>query len=174
MLACGCPETYPDWDRKDVDLGGQLAHVLSIPTLLHMPLAYELYLKRQQQVIEKLALREQWPGLVLTRTGFLRGSIMRLLQPDRSPARHVQVLSRPFWLRGALHHGNLSTGRKVIQAMQMEIIDLGRRPRELYLCYLTCPHCSDGRGGEKILFLRRWEESAVLKQRLERNRNTAK
>lgn len=171
MLDCGCPEKFPDWDGQDIDLGGRLVHTLPIPMLLHMPLAFELYVKRQQQAIEDLQLAEQWPGLVLARTGFLRGSITRLLENKRSPARHIHVLPRPFWLRGKLHYGNISTGRKVIQSMQMELLDAGRRPRELYLSYLTCPHCSAERGGEKMLFLRRWEESAVLKKRLERRRN---
>jgi len=170
MLSCGCPEHFPDWDGKDVDLGGQFVHSLPIPTLMHMPLAYELYVKRQQQAIIHLQLQEQWPGMVLVRTGFFRGSITRLLENTRSPARHVHVLPRPFWVRAALHSGNLSTGRKLVQRIQMDIVDAGRRPKELYLSYLTCPHCGDQRGGEKILLLRRWEDSALLKKRLAGNR----
>ena len=165
-LACGCPEHFPDWDGQDIDLGGRLVHALSIPTFMHMPLAYELYVKRQQQSIEQLGLEEEWPGLVLARTGFLRGSIIRLLVNTRSPARNIHILPRPFWVRAALHRGNLSTGRKVIQRIQMELVDAGRRPKELYLSYLSCPNCNAERGGELILFLRRWEESAVLKKRL--------
>ena len=170
-LACGCPEVFPDWDGQDIDLGGQLVHELPIPMLLHMPLAFDLYVKRQQQAVERLQLQEKWPGLVLLRTGFFRGSITRLLENMRSPARYIHVLSKPFVVRAVLHHGNLSTGRKVIQAMQMALVDAGRRPKELYLSYLTCPQCSGERGGERILFLRRWEESPVLKKRLERRRN---
>jgi hypothetical protein len=167
-LACGCPERFPEWDGQDVDLGGQMVHSLPIPTLLHMPLAFELYVKRQQQMIDGLQLKEQWPGLVLVQTGFLRGAVIRLLESVRSPAHHLRVLPRPFRVRAALHHGNLSTARKVIQQMQMALVDAGRRPRELYLSYLTCPHCSDERGGDKMLLLRRWEESATLKKRLRR------
>jgi hypothetical protein len=174
MLACGCPGDYPDWDGQDLDLGGQLVHRLPIPMLMHMPLAYELYVKRQQQAVEHLGLKEKWPGLLFVRTGFLRGSITRLLENVRSPARNIHVLSRPFWVRAVLHHGNISTGRKVIQGMQMALVDAGRRPKELYFSYLTCPHCGADRGGEKMLFLRRWEESAVLKSRLDRRRETAK
>ena len=165
--ACGCPGNFPDWDKQDVDLGGILTHLLSIPMLMHMPLAYGLYLGRQQQMIEQLGLEERWPGLVLTRTGFFRGSLTRLLENARSPARNLRILPRPFWVYAALHQGNLSTGHKVIQHMQMKIVDAGRRPRELYLCYLTCPQCADMRGGEKILFLRRWEDSAILQRRLQ-------
>ena len=170
MLDCGCPEVFPDWDGQDIDLGGLLVHTLPIPMLMHMPLAYELYVKRQQQAIEQLGLQEKWPGLVFARTGFLRGSITRFLENVRSPARHVGVLPRPYWIRAALHHGNISTGRKVIQGMQMALVDAGRRPRELYLSYLTCPHCGGDRGGDMMLFLRHWEESAALKKRLDRGR----
>lgn len=171
-LPCGCPERIPDWDGQDLDLGGQLVHSLPMTTLLHMPLAFELYVKRQQQLIDALNLKEQWPGLVLVQTGFLRGALLRLLESMRSPARHLRVLPRPFCLRAALHQGNLSTARKPIQQMQMALVDGGRRPRELYLSYLTCPHCSGERGGEKMLLLRRWEESATLKKRLRRRSAT--
>lgn len=164
--ACACPAHYPNWDGQDIDLGGMLAHILSIPTLLHMPLAYGVYLERQQQMVTQLGLKELWPGLVLTRTGFFRGSLTRLLEKTRSPSRHVQFLPRPFWVHGWLHYGNLSTGHKAIQQMQMKIIDAGHRPKELYLCYLTCPRCAEERGGEKILLLRRWEESALLQRKL--------
>ena len=79
-LSCACPEHYPDWDGKDINLGGQCVHTLSIPMFLHMPLSYEVYLKRQYNDIQGLQLKEPWPGLVLTRTGMFRGTIMRLLQ----------------------------------------------------------------------------------------------
>ena len=174
ILSCGCPEEFPDWDGQDLDLGGQTVHTLPIPMLMHMPLAYELYVKRQQEAVVRLGLQEKWPGLVFARAGFFRGAIVRLLDNVRSPARHVHVLPRPFRVRAALHHGNISTGRKVIQGMQMALLDAGRRPKELYFSYLTCPHCSADRGGEKMLFLRRWEESAVLKRRLDQRRETVK
>lgn len=166
ILECGCPEHYPDWDGKDVDLGGQQAHVLSIPTLMFMPLAYEAYLARQQAVIDQLQLKEQWPGLVLTRTGMLRGSLTRLLEPTISLARHIILLPREFHFYAVLHHGNVSTARKVIREMQMKLVDSGRVPKELYLCHITCGRCSDERGGEKILLLRRWIESPVLQKRI--------
>ena len=167
MTPCACPPRYPDRNGRDVDLGGTLVHTLSIPMLMHMPLAYGVYLEKQQRMLMQLGLAEQWPGLVLTRTGFFRGSLTRLLEQTRSPARNLRTLARPYWVYAALHHGNLSTGHKVIQQMQMKIVDAGRRPRELYLCYLTCPQCANSRGGEKILFLRHWEESALLQRRLQ-------
>lgn len=167
MTPCACPPRYPDWNGRDVDLGGTLVHTLSIPMLMHMPLAYGVYLEKQQRMLMQLGLAEQWPGLVLTRTGFFRGSLTRLLEQTRSPARNLHTLARPYWVYAELHRGNLSTGHKVIQQMQMKIVDAGRRPRELYLCYLTCPQCADSRGGEKILFLRHWEESALLQRRLQ-------
>lgn len=167
MLECGCPGQYPDWDGKDVNLGGQHAHVLSIPMLMHMPLAYEAYLARQQVAIDQLQLKEQWPGLVLTSTGVLRGSLTRLLEPTVSPSRHIVVLPRPFHIHAVLHHGNVSTARNAIRLMQMELVDAGRVPKELYLCHITCGRCSEGRGGEKILLLRRWIDSPLLQKRIQ-------
>src|SRR3972149_4588564 len=93
---CVCPPTYPPWHEQDIDLGGYRTHTLSIPTLLHMPLGYEIYLHRQQQTLEQLQLRELWPGLVMTRTGLLRGSITRLLEDVQSLSRHVGYFPRPF------------------------------------------------------------------------------
>src|SRR3569833_3315730 len=147
-LLCGCPERFPEWDDQDIDLGGTLVHRLPIPMLMHMPLAYGFYVGRQQQMINQLGLAERRPGLLLTRTGFFRGSITRLLENARSPARNLHVLPRPYWVYAVLHHGNLSTGHKVIQQMQARIVDAGRRPRELYLVYLTCPQCAEERVGE--------------------------
>mgnify|MGYP001602765869 CR=1 FL=1 len=164
-MPCGCPTEPPNWDGKDIDLGGNHAHTLPIPMFMHMPIAYGLYLDRQRQLVEKLDLKERWPGLVLSRTGFFRGSLTRLLEATHSPSRHIQVLPSPFKVRAVLHRGNVSTSYKVIQRMQAELIDASRAPKELYMCHLTCPHCEERKGGEQILLLRRWEESAFLKRR---------
>ncbi len=165
MLDCGCPSAFPDWDRVDVDLGGWCTHSLPLPTLLHMPLAYEAYLQRQNRALQQLQLQERWPGMVLTRTGLVRGSITRLLEDGASLSRHVRYLSAPFMVRAALHHGNVSTIRNVVREIQMSLLDAGCMPKELYLCHLTCPRCEGERGGEKILLLRRWVESPALKKR---------
>ena len=164
-LSCACPEHYPDWDGKDVELGGQCVHVLSIPMLLHMPLSYEVYLKRQYHDIQGLQLKEPWPNLVLTRTGMFRGTIMRLLEKTGSPSHRIQYLPTPFHLRGKLHSGDIGTIRNSVRQIQMELLDSGRLPKELYISYLTCPLCRDKRGGNKILLLRRWTESSLLKKR---------
>lgn len=163
---CGCPDVYPAWDDEDIDLCGYHVHHLSVPMLIHMPLAYESYLDRQQKAIERLELEELWPRLTLTRTGMFRGSLMRLLKPTGpSLSSHIKVLPCPFKLRARLHHGNLSTAQRQIREMQMKMVDDGCMPKELYLSHLTCPACSDQRS-EKILLLRRWKESAMLKRRM--------
>jgi hypothetical protein len=164
-LSCACPEHYPDWDGKDINLGGRCVHALSIPMFLHMPLSYEVYLKRQYHDIHGLQLKEPWPGLVLTRTGMFRGTIMRLLEKTDSPSHRIQHLPSPFNLRGKLHSGDIGTIRNSVRQIQMELLDSGRLPKELYISYLTCPLCRDARGGNKILLLRRWTESAMLNKR---------
>ncbi len=169
ILECGCPGEYPPWRDEDVDLGGSVVHELSVPMFLHMPLAFEAYLKKQQEALIKLQLAERWPGLVLFSTGMLRGRMLRLLHEDtHSLSTQVRHLPSPFHLRAHLHHGNISTARNVIRDMQRELIDSGRMPKELYLAYLTCPRCSEDRGGERLLLLRRWEESLVLRNRARR------
>ncbi|MEJ2553841.1 MAG: hypothetical protein P8079_07485 [Gammaproteobacteria bacterium] len=164
-LSCACPEHYPDWVGKDVNLGGHCVHSLSIPTLLHMPLGYEAYLKRQYHDIQALRLTESWPNLVLTRTGMFRGTITRLLEKTTSPSHRIEYLPNPFHVRGKLHLGDVGTIRNSVREIQMELLDKGKLPKELYLCYLTCPLCRDERGGNKILLLRRWTESTLLKKR---------
>jgi hypothetical protein len=44
----------------------------------------------------------------------------------------------------------------------MQLLDSGRMPKEMYLAYLTCPACSEERGGDRILLLRRWRASGRL------------
>jgi hypothetical protein len=121
----------------------------------------------------QLELEEEWPGLVLTRTGFLRGEIVRLLKSGNSPSRFVRNLEGSFNLRGYLHHGGIGTIKEGTRHLQMQLFDMGRMPKELYLCYLTCPICRDDKGGDKILLLRRWKESATLAGRIsgQKNRN---
>jgi len=167
ILECGCPSEYPAWHKEDIDLGGTSVHIMPIPTPLHMPVGYEFYKGRQQRSIDELQLKEPWPGLTLTRTGLLRGSLMHLLEDVNSLSRHVKTLSHPFNVRVFIHPGNLTTARKSITDMQMSLFDSGRSPKELYLCYLTCPRCSEKRGGEKILLLRRWKKSKRLAGRLQ-------
>jgi len=165
-LECGCPESFPDWHEQDIDLGGTAAHILGIPTFLHMPLSYGIYAARQHQAVEQLELKERYPGLMLTKTGVLRGKIISLLEQGNSPSRFVQSLPLDFKLRGYLHPGGIGTIREAHRALQSTLFDLGRMPKEMYLCYLTCPRCADDRGGDKILVLRRWQASTILQRRL--------
>jgi hypothetical protein len=166
ILDCGCPGDYPDWHQRDIDLSHQAAHILPIASFLHMPLAYEVYRQRQQQEIEQLDLHEQWPGFALTRTGWLRGSLLRLLTDSESPSRHFTHLAGDFHLHGRLHAGGIGTLRDSVREQQMQLLDSGRMPAEMYLSYLTCPRCSAARGGEKILLLRRWRANPRLARRL--------
>ncbi|MEO5573444.1 MAG: hypothetical protein ABIR48_03020 [Gammaproteobacteria bacterium] len=163
---CACPQNFPDWHQRDIDLGGELAHILPIPMFLHMPIGFEAYVERQRQALARLPLRERWPGLVLTRSASLRGRIIRLLEAAVCPARHLEFLPSPFHLRGYLHQGDIGTISAGVRHIQQELLAEGRRPRELYLCYLTCPLCNEQRGGDKILLLRRWVESPALKKRI--------
>jgi hypothetical protein len=162
MLECGCPADYPDWHGQDIDLGHQPAHILPIASFLHMPLSYEIYKQRQQSEIEQLELRERWPGFALTRTGWLRGEMIRLLEEGESPSRHFHHLPADFQLQGFLHEGGIGTVRKSVREQQMLLLDSGRMPKEMYLAYLTCPTCSEARGGDRILLLRRWRASGRL------------
>ncbi len=165
-LPCGCPENWPDWHQQDQDLGGHAAHILPLPALLHMPLSYDLYVARQRHDLEQLELQETWPGLVLTTTGLLGGRLIALLHSAASPSRHVQNLPVNFQVRGYLHAGGIGTVRTAHRALQSHLFDLGRIPKETYLCHLTCPQCAEQRGGDQILLLRRWVASTTLEKRL--------
>lgn len=133
-----------------------------------MPLAYEAYLQRQQEEVTKLELPESWPGFVLTQTGMLRGRLIRLLENTHSPSRHVVYLPQPFNLQTKVHHGDVGSIRTEVRAMQMALLDHGKLPKELYLSYLTCPHCQHDRGGVQVMLLRHWVESPRLKQKMEK------
>lgn len=165
MTTCGCPETYPAWNGKDVDLAGQCVHRLSIPTFFHMPLAYEAYTRRQAESIEQLGLKEMWPGFTLTRMGMLGGEILRLLEDSQSPSRLVQHLTPPFTANVALHPGDIGTIAKTVQPQQMALVESGRVPKDLFLSYLTCPLCTERKGGDKILLVRRWTPGSNFKAR---------
>lgn len=163
---CSCPDSYPDWHEQDTDLSGKPTHTLPMPTFFHMPMSYDTYLQKQQQDIEHLELEEEWPGLVLTKTGFMRGAIVRILKSGDSPSRFIQHLDPDFQVRGFLHPGGIGTIKESMRKLQNSLFDMGRMPKELYLCYLTCPICSEKKGGDKILLLRRWKESPTLAKRL--------
>ncbi|WP_455376415.1 hydrolase [Kaarinaea lacus] len=164
---CACPSDYPDWHEQDVDLSGNLVHTLKIASFLFMPLSYEVYVQKQTKDIEQLELEEQWPGFVLTRTGLLRGEILRLLKPANSPSRFVSALDSTSTFRGYLHEGGIGTIKESTRRLQNQLFDMGRMPKDLYLCYLTCPVCSEKKGGDKILLMRRWQESKTLARRIQ-------
>ena len=165
---CACPNDYPDWHEQDVNLSGTLVHGLKLPCFLFMPLSYELYVQKQSQALEQLELDEQWPGFVLTRTGLLRGEILRLLKPATSPSRFVRALDGTAQFRGYFHNGGIGRIKESTRKLQNQIFDQGRMPKEMYLAYLTCPACSEKKGGDKILILRRWQESKTLARRIEK------
>jgi len=52
--------------------------------------------------------------------------------------------------------------------MQSALLDEAKMPKELFLCYLTCPRCRDERGGIKIMLLRHWVKSEKLQKRLDK------
>ena len=164
--SCLCPSHFPDWHEKDIDLSGKPTHTLPMPTVFHMPLSYDTYVQKQQYDIETLELPEQWPGLVLTKSGFFRGALIRVLTAGNSPSRFIHYLGPDFKLHGYLHHGGIGTIKESTRQLQNKLFDMGRMPRELYLCYLTCPLCSERKGGDKILVLRRWNDSSTLARRL--------
>jgi hypothetical protein len=164
-LKCHCPETYPDWDGKDIDLSHKCVHLLPIPTIFHMPLAFEFYRRKQSQDIENLELPEKWPGFSLTRMGMLRGQMIRILDDIKSPSRYVTYLGRSFIVRAKLHPGDIGTVKTTLGEMQMQMVNDGHRPKELYLGHLTCPACEERKGGPKMLLVRRWIESEGLKKR---------
>lgn len=168
--ACHCPSTYPDWHEKDIDLSGKPTHTLPTASFFYMPLSLDSYLNRQQNDIDQLELEEEWPDLVLTRTGMLRGEIMRVLKNGNSPSRFIRYLPGDFTLHGFLHHGGIGTLKQSTRALQARLFDMGRMPKELYLCYLTCPVCHAEKGGDKILVLRRWQQSKTLTGRLHKKR----
>lgn len=164
-LPCGCPDTFPDWHGKDVDLSLHAAHILPVTTFFHMPLSYTAHRERQRNEIEQLELQEPWPGFILTQTNFMSGRIISLLNYAQSPSRHVVCLPAAFQVHGMLHPGGMDTLRNSARELQSRLFDAGRMPKELYLAHLTCPRCAAQRGGEKILLLRRWLASPRLKQR---------
>lgn len=168
-LECGCPEQFPDWDNQDVDLGSEAVIELSIPTFLHMPMGYEVYVGRVRHLIKQLELEPRWPDFFLTQTGWMRGRILCPLSSGDSPSRHVTHLPSPFHLRGKLHQGDIGSIKSSVREMQSELLDVGCMPKELYLSYLTCPVCQDKRGGAKIMLLRRWEQSSRLSKRINKS-----
>ena len=115
---------------------------------------------------QQLELQERWPGFALTRTGILRGQLIRLLENTESLSRHFKNLDADFQLHGYMHQGGIGTIRNSIREQQITLLDGGDMPREMYLSYLTCPRCSDERGGERILLLRRLKTSKHLARKI--------
>ncbi len=166
ILPCGCPKQFPQWDGQDIDLGSEPVFDFPIATFLHMPMGYEVYLRRAHQLVTQLELSERWPGFYLTRTGWMSGQILAPLQQGNSPSRHVVHLPSPFKLRAKLHKGDIGSIKNSVREIQSALLDGGRIPKELYLSYLTCPNCAEQRGGAMIMLLRRWEESNRLSRRV--------
>lgn len=171
MLPCGCPSEYPHWHQEDIDLGAWLVHEQKAPMFLHMPLSYETWLFKQHQDIQRLELTERWPGFCLTRSALFKGKILCPLKEDHSPARGTYRLSNPFYLRAEIFEGDIANIKDSVRRMQSSLLDEGKLPKELYLSYLTCPNCQEERGGNKIMLLRHWVESAKLKKRLQTQKN---
>jgi hypothetical protein len=98
----------------------------------------------------------------------MRGALIRLLKSGDSPSRFIRFLDNDFKLHGLLHLGGIGTIKTSMRALQNRLFDMGRMPKEVYLCYLTCPLCSERKGGDKILLLRRWKPSPTLAKRLKK------
>jgi len=171
-LPCGCPPEYPDWDNRDIDLGGYLMQRTTLPMLLHMPIGFEARLHRQYEAIKNHGLHERWPGLALSQTGLFRGQLLCPLQEESSPLHSIIRLPNPYPLRCKLIHGDIGNIKQTVRTMQSELLDIARMPKELYLAYLTCPACQKERGGNRIMILRHWTKSPKLAQRIKRQKDS--
>ncbi|HXH71360.1 MAG TPA: hydrolase [Mariprofundaceae bacterium] len=168
-LECGCPTEFPaEWDGKDIDLGTALVHEQRVPMFLHMPIGFEACLDNQHKDIERLGLTERWPGFVLSESSMFRGRILCPLSEESSPARNVYRLPNPFHLRARLFRGDVGGIRLEVRNMQSSLLDEGKMPKQLFLCYLTCPRCQEERGGMQLMLLRHWIRSPKLEKRLAR------
>ncbi|MDH5300560.1 MAG: hypothetical protein OEW58_04285 [Gammaproteobacteria bacterium] len=165
-LVCRCPEHWPKWAGKDMDFAGWCVHRMKIAAFAHMPVSYEVYLDKQTQNIADLGLTEKWPGLVLTRTGWFGGEILRVLEPESSPSRSVEYLTPPFHVNVMLHEGGIGTVTRTAQIQQSNIYAAKCKPKELYLAHLSCPVCAERKGGEKILLIRRWIPGQQTQRRM--------
>ncbi len=165
-LECGCPPHYPEWDNREVDLGGTLMQQTSVPYFLHMPIGFEAKLFQQHDTIQKMELHERWPGFVLSQSGMFRGRILCPLREERSPLRDIIRLPNPFHLACSVVRGDVGQIKPTVRAMQSALLDAGKMPKELYLAYLTCPVCQERRGGMRIMVLRHWEPSKKLQERI--------
>ncbi|HFE37202.1 MAG TPA: hypothetical protein ENK06_02125 [Gammaproteobacteria bacterium] len=166
---CPCPETYPDWDEQSVDLSGYCVHEMKVASILHMPVSFDMYVSKQAANINQLALKELWPGLVLSQTGWWGGKIIRLLEIGESAtsaSRLVYHLPSPFHVMAKLHRGGIGTVAKAVHKMQIEMSEKGCMPKEFYLAHLTCDACSERKGGDKILILRRYVANERIQKRM--------
>lgn len=173
---CACPDVYPDWDGKTLDLGGSCVHEMKIAAFFHMPIAYDMYVSKQAANVDHLGLTEKWPGFILTKTGMLGGRIIRFLEDCQSPSRLVHYIPGSFWVKAKMHHGGIGSVQKVIHKMQIEMLEEGCMPKEFYLAHLTCPLCVERKGGEdKILIVRRFNANKRIQERLrkEAEKNSA-
>ncbi|MDQ6975735.1 MAG: hypothetical protein Q9M22_04120 [Mariprofundaceae bacterium] len=164
-LSCGCPSTFPDWHKKDVNLAGHLVHGQKQSMFMHMPIGHEAKLDLQFKDMQRLDLHARWPGFVLSRSAMFRGQLLCLLSEEHSPARSVFCLPRPFNLRVALFHGDVADVRLSVAKMQSALLDEGKMPKSLFLAYLTCPRCQDERGGMQVMLLRQWIANEKLYQK---------
>ena len=174
---CPCPESYPDWDEKSLDLGGFCVHGMKTASILHMPVAFDMYVSKQAANVEHLELEELWPGLVLSKTGMWGGQILRILKnSEESASRLVYHLPSPFLVMATLHDGGVGTVAKAVHKMQIAMIEKGCMPKEFYLAHLTCDLCAERKGGDKILIVRRYVPNERVQKRMlaESKRNAAK
>lgn len=174
---CPCPDEYPDWDGKSIDLTGYCVHEMKTASILHMPVAFDMYVSKQAANVVHLELQELWPGLVLSKTGMWGGKILRFLKSSESSAsRLVHHLPTPFNVMAKLHDGGIGTVPKAVHRMQIEMVEKGCMPKEFYLAHLTCDMCCDRKGGDKILIIRRYIPNERVQKRMkkEKKRNEAK
>jgi len=168
MELCPCPEEYPDWDGQNINLGGSCVHEMGIASFFHMPMAYDMYVSKQAANIDHLELTEKWPGFMLTKTGMWGGKIIRLLEDCQSPSRLVKYLPGDFLVMVKMHYGTVDSVAKVVHKMQIDMVEQGCIPKELYLSHLTCPVCSERKGGDKIMILRKYKANERIRERLEK------
>ncbi len=166
-LPCPCPEEYPDWDGKSINLGGHCVHEMKISCYFHMPVAYDMYVLKQAENLQHLDLVEKWPGLILTKTGMFGGKVMRLLEDAQSPSRLVKYIAGDFHVMAQMHRGGIGTVPKAAHKMQIAMMEKGCMPKELYLIHLTCDECWERKGGDKILIVRRYVANTRIQRNLE-------
>lgn len=154
--ACGCPViNRSDWEFKEHEWDGRAFYTKKLNLLLHIPLGIGKKIEKLMDEVGDKGYTLSEPVQILTKDGAFCGKVMVGLKKTY-PADGNVVVFRKAKLFSKVHAGPYNRLYESVMDLQDHVkAKTGKKPREFYFWYASCPDCFETKDAQKTIVFAR-------------------